>query len=141
MNATRVFEAPWAVHGPALAAVRREVFVEEQGIAEDEEWDGEDENCRHFLAEDAAGRPVGAARLLPSGQIGRMAVLPACRGRGIGARLLALAVATAREAGMARIFLHAQADKVGFYERAGFKPHGELFMDAGILHREMTLAA
>ncbi len=135
----RVFEVPWATCANALASVRRAVFVEEQGIAEDEEWDGEDPRCRHFLAESEDGTPIGTARLLPTGQIGRMAVLPAWRRHGVGARLLALAVEAARDAGVEHIFLHAQADAVAFYERAGFEAVGRPFLEAGILHREMTL--
>ena len=135
----RVFEAPWPTHGQALASVRRTVFVDEQGIAEEEEWDGEDETSRHFLAESSGGAPIGAVRLLPAGQIGRMAVLAPWRRHGIGARLLALAVDTARQAGFERIFLHAQVTAVRFYERAGFVASGDSFLEAGIQHTTMTL--
>ncbi len=119
--------------------LRRTVFVEEQGVAEDEEWDGADAECRHFLAVDGDGRPIGTARLMPSGQVGRMAVLADWRGRRVGARLLELAVDAARTAKCPSIFLHAQSHAVGFYERAGFKVTGKPFMEAGIEHVEMTL--
>ena len=76
---------------------------------------------------------------MPSGQIGRMAVRAEWRGRGVGARLLALAVHAAQDAGLHRIFLHAQAEAIGFYERAGFQASGEPFWEAGIEHRTMTL--
>ncbi len=136
MTGARVFEATWAAHAAALKAVRRAVFVAEQGITEAEEWDGEDEHSRHFLAEDQDGQPIGTARLLPSGQIGRMAVLPKWRHQGIGARLLCLAVTAG---GDQRVFLHAQVDAIGFYERAGFVAAGEPFLEAGITHRRMAL--
>lgn len=139
MIAARIREVAWKSHEQALTSLRRTVFVEEQGVPEDEEWDGADPDCRHFLADDHDGRPIGTARLMPSGQIGRMAVLAPWRGRGIGARLLKLAVDAARASNYPSIFLHAQSHAVGFYERAGFTATGAPFMEAGIEHREMTL--
>jgi len=132
-------EVSWSAEGDALSSVRHAVFVEEQEIDPDEEWDGEDPGSRHFLARDEGGRPIGTARLMPSGQIGRMAVLAEWRGHGVGARLLALAVEAARQGAMERIFLHAQAQVVEFYERAGFEAFGEPFFEAGIEHRMMAL--
>lgn len=139
MNSVRAREVGWDSHEQALTSLRRTVFVEEQGVPENEEWDGADPDCRHFLADDHEGRPIGTARLMPSGQIGRMAVLAPWRGQGIGARLLELAVDAARGSNYPSIFLHAQSHAVGFYERAGFKATGAPFMEAGIEHREMTL--
>lgn len=139
MTSIRVREVAWDTHQQALSSLRRTVFVEEQGVAEDEEWDGADPECRHFLAEDTDGGAIGTARLMPSGQIGRMAVLQSWRGRGIGARLLKLAVDAARDANYPTIFLHAQSHAVGFYERAGFEAIGAPFFEAGIEHREMSL--
>ena len=141
MSAVRTREVDWDTYETALSSLRRTVFVEEQGVAEDEEWDGADPDCRHFLAEDADGRPIGTARLMPSGQIGRMAVLVEWRGQGIGARLLKLALDSARASDYPSIFLHAQSHAVGFYERAGFKVTGSAFMEAGIEHREMILSS
>ena len=139
MRGIRTREVSWNCHERALSSLRRTVFVDEQGVAEDEEWDGADPDCRHFLAEDGDGVPICTARLMPSGQIGRMAVLGEWRGQGIGARLLELAVDAARAANQS-VFLHAQSHAVGFYERAGFRVTGRPFMEAGIEHREMTLA-
>ena len=141
MNAFHAREVSWDRHGHALTSVRRTVFVVEQGVDELEEWDGHDPASRHFLAEDAKGRPIGTARLMPSGQIGRMAVLREWRGRGIGAHLLELAVDAARRADYDVVFLHAQSHAVGFYERAGFELTGETFIEAGIEHRAMALPA
>ncbi|MFU8817628.1 MAG: GNAT family N-acetyltransferase, partial [Pseudomonadales bacterium] len=103
-------------------------------------WDGEDEASSHFLALNAAGQPLGCARLLPSGQIGRMAVLREHRGGGLGTRLLQEAIEAAKRQGMPRVSLHAQIQAEGFYRKAGFLPLGEVFMEAGIPHREMELA-
>ena len=134
----RVFEVTWHIYASVLRSIRHTVFVAEQGVAEAEEWDGEDEASRHFLAQDESGKPVGTARLMPTGQIGRMAVLADQRRRGFGAKLLTAAVNAAYEAGYRRIFLHAQTHAIGFYERAGLRVSGEPFMEAGIAHRLMT---
>ena len=128
------------VNAAALAAVRREVFVREQGVTEAEEWDGLDPLCVHALARDANGSPVGCGRLLPDARIGRMAVLRGWRGRGMGEALLRALLEVARARGVARPFLHAQEHAIGFYRRLGFIARGPRFLDAGIAHREMVLA-
>ena len=79
----------WQAQQPALTAVRRAVFVVEQGVPESLELDEHDAGSHHILVCDPAGRPVGAGRLKPDGQIGRMAVLRDWRGRGIGSAILA----------------------------------------------------
>ncbi len=134
-----VIPAEWSRHREQLRAVRERVFIEEQKVPRELEWDGEDEVSRHFLALDDSGRAVGCARLLPSGQIGRMAVLPEHRGRGLGARLLRAAVEDAERQGMRKVFLHAQIHAAGFYLKAGFLPVGGEFMEAGIPHQSMEL--
>ena len=139
MNDFSAREVTWASHSPALTGIRRIVFVEEQDVPEHVEWDGEDPHCRHFLAEDGHGRPIGTARLMPSGQIGRMAVLIAWRGRGVGTRLLKLAVTAAQSDDYDRVYLHAQTQAIGFYERAGFEATDPPFLEAGIEHRAMVL--
>ncbi|MDE0691078.1 MAG: GNAT family N-acetyltransferase [Gammaproteobacteria bacterium] len=103
-----------------------------------EEWDGRDDDSRHFLAE-SDGKPIGTARLLAAGQIGRMAVLQRARGLGIGRLLLDAAVTAAREGDYPEIFLEAQTHAVEFYRKAGFRPEGPTFMEAGIPHQRMTL--
>ena len=133
-----VRQVSWAESDSALMRVRRAVFVEEQGVPEAEELDGADANAAHFIATDAAGAAIGTARLLPSGQVGRMAVLPNWRQHGVGARLLAAAVDAATERGLA-VFLHAQVAAIGFYERNGFEAVGETFLEADIEHRKMSL--
>jgi predicted GNAT family N-acyltransferase len=139
MNGFTVRIADWAFDETALAAVRREVFVVEQQVCEEEEWDGKDPRCRHVIAEDAAGNAVGTGRLLPDGHIGRMAVLRPWRGRGVGRALLTQLTAMAREAGFSETRLHAQTHAMGFYARQGYTAVGEEFMEAGIPHIEMVL--
>ena len=122
--------------------LRRVVFIEEQGVSEADEVDDLDDEAIHLLACDE-GRGVGTARLLVSGdtgKIGRVCVLPEGRGRGIGAGLIRAGVAVFRaKGGLATVMLGAQTHALGFYEALGFQPVGEIYDDAGIPHREMIL--
>lgn len=131
-------EADWDTEGNVLSNIRRIVFIVEQKVPREEEWDGQDEDSWHWLATDANDAPIGTARLLQDGQIGRMAVLSEYRKHGIGAALLEAAVEKARHLGMPSVFLNAQAHALGFYERCGFIAEGDEFMEAGIPHRRMT---
>jgi len=133
----RVRLADWAQDGPALRHVRRIVFIVEQKVPEELEWDGIDADCRHAIAEDEAGHAVGCARLLPDGHIGRVAVAAAWRGRGIGNALLDRMLALARELGHDRVVVNAQRQVLAFYERHGFIAFGPEFEEAGIAHQAM----
>jgi len=139
-TAFRVRAASWPEDFAALRTVRETVFVVEQGVPVELEWDGLDPACRHLLAEDAQGRPIGCARLLPDGHIGRMAVVAPWRGRGVGRALLRAMLAQAAAAGFAIVRLNAQVHALGFYAREGFQAWGDVFDDAGIAHRAMQLA-
>ncbi len=122
-----------------LAGIRREVFVVEQRVPEEEEWDGRDASCEHVIALDANGAAIGSGRLLPGGTIGRMAVLEPWRGRGVGSALLRALITLARESGFTETRLHAQTHALAFYRRHGYTPIGNEFMEAGIPHYEMWL--
>ena len=124
---------------PDLRSVRETVFVQEQGVPLDMEWDELDPECHHVIARSADGQPVGTGRLTPMRTIGRMAVLPEWRGRGVGDALLAALLEQARGLGWREVSLHAQATAIGFYARAGFLPVGERFEEAGIEHQGMRL--
>lgn len=120
--------------------LRREVFIEEQGVPEADEVDDLDDVAIHLLAEE--GGALGSARLLiqgDTGKIGRVCVLQSARGRGIGAALIRAAVDRFRLMGLARAKLGAQVHALGFYEALGFEPVGEVYQDAGIAHRDMVL--
>ncbi len=130
----------WVEDGAALRAVRTTVFVIEQAIPESLEWDAADPLSVHALAVAADGTPVGCGRLLPDGHIGRMAVLRAWRGLGVGAALLATLVDLARTQGHAAALLHAQTHALDFYAKQGFVPVGEVFIEAGLPHQTMRLA-
>lgn len=137
MTAFTIEQTDWTRDAARLGAIRRHVFIDEQGVPEDLEWDAADATATHFLALTIEGQPVGCARLLPDGHIGRMAVLPDWRGQGVGRALLSVALATARRKGLALIRLSAQAQAVHFYLQAGFTVVGDLYQEAGIPHVTM----
>ncbi|HET9047382.1 MAG TPA: GNAT family N-acetyltransferase [Chiayiivirga sp.] len=122
-----------------LRAVREPVFIVEQSVPVELEWDELDPLSIHALARDSQGAAIGTARLTPQQAIGRMAVLPEWRGRGVGAALLQSMIAQARALGHAFVELHAQTHAIGFYERFGFVAFGPEYDEAGIPHRSMRL--
>ncbi|NND41315.1 MAG: GNAT family N-acetyltransferase [Silicimonas sp.] len=124
-----------------VLAIRRKVFIEEQGISFDDDVDGKDPTAIHLIATDGANA-VGTARLLISGEvgnIGRVAVLKESRGQGFGKALVLFALDELRRQGASRAMLGAQTSATGFYEALGFAAIGPEFIDAGIPHREMVL--
>ena len=124
---------------PAAMDVRRLVFVVEQAVPPDIERDGDDATADHAVAL-LDGRVVGTARLVSLGRVGvlgRMAVLPEARGRGVGDRLLRLIERRAAERGLTAVELHAQLHARGFYERAGYAADGPEYDEAGIPHVTM----
>lgn len=131
--------ARWPEERSALADVRESVFVQEQGVPLTLEWDEYDDQATHFLARGPDGEAIGTARLLPSGQVGRMAVVPAWRGRGVGERLLTEVLSVARQQGCTSVFLNAQVQVRDFYARHGFAFVGRVFEEAGIAHVRMEL--
>ncbi|GHF32543.1 acetyltransferase [Streptomyces fumanus] len=133
--------------------MRKDVFVAEQGVPEDIEYDAHDAGAVHVLAVGADGVPLGTGRLLygaaaagrtggdPSvGSLGRLAVTRAARGLGVGAALVRAIEEAARARGLAAVDLHAQTHALGFYEKLGYTAYGPEFPDAGIPHRAMRRA-
>lgn len=129
----------WQDNEAALRMIRETVFMREQQVPEELEWDGLDESALHLLARDHRGNPIATARMLEDGHIGRVAVLSPWRGRGIGSALMQRLLQIASGRGWHTVHLDAQAEAVPFYQRLGFTAYGELFMDAGIAHRHMQL--
>ena len=139
-NDFTVEPATWSVDFADLRAVRTEVFVVEQAVPEDEEWDELDALSQHVIARDPNGRSIGTGRLTPKGTIGRMAVVKDWRGRGVGEALLRVLLEQARARHFRSIEIHAQSHALAFYERAGFEAYGDEFDECGILHRHMRIA-
>ena len=125
-----------------LRAIRDTVFVREQNVPEDVERDALDPLCVHVLARALDGTPIGTGRLTPEHRIGRMAVLPEWRGKGVGDALLVALIGQAQQRGWREVALHAQASAIEFYRRHGFVGDGDRFWEAGIEHQAMrrTLA-
>ncbi|MDX3237385.1 GNAT family N-acetyltransferase [Streptomyces sp. ME03-5709C] len=127
----------------AYYAVRHEVFVVEQGVPADLEYDAHDADAVHVLATGPDGA-LGAGRLLLGGDgtgiLGRLAVTGAARGLGVGAALVRAIEDEARRNGLTAVELHAQTHALGFYERLGYTSFGEEYEEAGIPHRSMRRA-
>lgn len=138
----RVTLGDWDTQRTDAQTVRYEVFVLEQKVPIEMEWDEMDAASLHAVACDESGAAVGTGRLLPDGHIGRMAVRQPARGKGIGARLLEILVEAARQRGDRQVMLNAQTQAEPFYQRYGFLREGDVFMEAGIQHihmrRELT---
>lgn len=132
--------ADWSRDRAALIEVRQKVFIEEQRVPAELEWDEWDDKALHLLALDAQNHAIGTARLLPTGQIGRMAVLREWRRQGVGAALLIALLAEAAAGDYPPLFLNAQLTALSFYQRQGFVAEGAEFLDAGIPHRRMWRA-
>ncbi|UJW87227.1 GNAT family N-acetyltransferase [Devosia sp. SL43] len=130
---------PFSTLCNAAFALRREVFVWEQKVPEEEENDADDLTATHFVAI-VAGEVVGTLRLIDKPEhikIGRVAVRFSFRGQGIAKQLILVAMDHARMAGRDRFYLTAQSDKLAFYERLGFAAFGPEFQDGGMPHRAM----
>ena len=132
----------WAELGQGAAAVRTRVFVQEQGIAREDEWDAADASALHAVACNALGQAVATGRLVSLGagcsKLGRMAVHRALRGTRIGQEILQALVNAARRRGDTEVMLHAQRSAEGFYLRQGFSARGAPFDEVGIAHVEMV---
>ncbi|HNK18252.1 MAG TPA: YbgC/FadM family acyl-CoA thioesterase [Piscinibacter sp.] len=134
----------WAMLGRDASALRTAVFVEEQRIPAEMEWDAADAECVHAVAYNRLGLPLATGRLLQHvpgvAKIGRMAVAQAVRSSGVGREVLEALMKAARARGDHEVLLHAQTSAAPFYARAGFTPRGAEFEEAGIPHVEMTRA-
>ncbi|MBP7914794.1 MAG: GNAT family N-acetyltransferase [Vitreoscilla sp.] len=134
----------WDVLGREAQMIRSEVFVAEQKIPAEMEWDAADAECIHAVAYNRLGMPVATGRLLEHvpgvAKIGRMAVRRALRGSRVGRAVLEALMQAARDRGEREVILHAQMSAEPFYRRAGFSQRGPVFEEAGIAHAEMVRA-
>lgn len=129
----------WHDGEPLLRAIREAVFIREQNVPEDLEWDGKDDDCRHALALSLNGDAIGCGRLLPNGHVGRVAVLPPWRRQKVGTAMMEALLDEARSRGYKQVDVDAQTYAIPFYLKFGFVKHGKEFMDAGLPHVKMTL--
>lgn len=119
--------------------VREQVFIKEQNIAAEDEWDDQDNISLHFIVFDT-DQAIATARLLENDSIGRVAVLSSHRGLGIGKLLMLKIIQVARNKGRSKLKLSAQEHAIAFYEGLGFQPEGEFYLDCGIPHIDMNLS-
>lgn len=137
MKNFQVEQTSWEKHKKDLIDLRTRVFINEQLVPPDLEWDGYDKDCWHVIAKTDSGQCIGTARMLYDGHIGRMAVLPEFRKQGIGSALLLALHDIANTQGIEIVFLHAQTGAIDFYKKHGYIIKSEEFMDAGIPHVTM----
>ena len=135
-NNIQIRVADWHTDKDMLEDIRRQVFVEEQKVPVELKWDEFDDTSIHFLVTDS-DKAIACARLKTDGQVGRMAVLPGYRNRGIGQKLLQYVLQVAANQKLENVYLHAQVSAITFYEKQGFTADGETFFEASIPHREM----
>ena len=137
----KIVTGDWATLGTDAARVRTEVFIQEQSVPEDMEWDPDDQTALHAVAYNALDQPVATGRLLKAtdgtAKVGRMAVRRVLRGSSLGTEILHTLLTIATHRGDTRILLNAQRSAEAFYRRAGFTPLGEPFEEVDIPHIQM----
>ena len=137
-SAIQVKQASWHDSEAEIRRIRTAVFVEEQNVPMDLDFDGLDAQCIHWLAY-VNNIAVGTGRLLADGHFGRMAVLKSHRKQGIGDGIMRAVIKTATADRRPQIYLHAQLTALRFYSGLGFVQYGEEFMDADMPHIAMRL--
>jgi predicted GNAT family N-acyltransferase len=137
MNSIHVRLADWQKDNAELRRIRETVFIAEQAVPPELEWDAEDAEASHFLAYEG-DYPIGTARLLPDGHIGRVSVLKDWRGLKVGDALLRAVITEAEKRGLQQQMLSAQVQATPFYERLGFAIVSGEYLDAGIPHVDMV---
>ena len=137
MNKVRVRLADWHKDNADIQRIRNAVFVAEQHVPPELEFDAEDPGAVHFLAMEG-DYSIGTARLLPDGTIGRVSVLKDWRGLKVGDALMKAVINEAQKRNLKQQMLSAQVHATAFYERLGFKVVSEEFLEAGIPHVDMV---
>lgn len=134
----KIVSGSWKDLAEHAKAIREAVFIQEQNIAAEDEWDAEDAVAVHFIVfqQDQA---IATARLLSNNSIGRVAVLTTARGLGVGQRLMQAVINYARVEQREFVKLSSQVHAIGFYQALGFEVQGEKYLDCGIPHIDMYL--
>jgi predicted GNAT family N-acyltransferase len=138
-NSFTVSLVSWHDGEPLLKSVREQVFIKEQGISPELEWDDLDEGCRHALALSHKGDAIGCGRMLADGHIGRIAVLPQWRKQKVGTAIMEAFLDYARAHDYPQVDVDAQTQAIQFYRSFDFVEEGKVFMDAGLPHIKMRL--
>ena len=125
----------------SIRSIRESVFINEQSIAPEIEFDGLDSSAIHAVVT-VDGKRVGTGRILSDGHIGRIAIMRDFRGLGLGSKIVLSLIDEAKLSGYKRVYLGSQKQAIDFYTKLGFTPFGEEFIKAGIVHLSMekTLA-
>ncbi|MEC6907925.1 GNAT family N-acetyltransferase [Photobacterium piscicola] len=121
-----------------IRLVREQVFIQEQQIDPEIEFDGLDTQAVHVLVVDGE-QPLGTGRILANGHIGRIAIMQAARGQGLGVKVVRALVEYAKQQGYPKVDLGAQTHAVDFYRKLGFIPYGDEFIEANITHQAMEM--
>jgi predicted GNAT family N-acyltransferase len=140
MNKTTVSVADWHKNNADIRRIRDTVFVVEQSVPPELEWDAEDSSAVHFLAYEG-DFAIGTVRLLPDGEIGRLSVLKDWRGLDVGDALLSAVIKEAEKRGLNEQKLSAQVQAAAFYQRFGFIVVSDEFLEAGLPHVDMIRRA
>jgi len=127
----------WQQNQAEIKYIRLKVFVEEQQVPIDLEWEGNDDDYHYVLALDNTNQAIATGRIGADGHIGRMAVLKPWRNKGVGRAMLKALIEYAQQQSISRVFLNAQNSAIAFYEKQGFIIISDEFMDAGIPHKTM----
>lgn len=138
---TSITITDWEDARELVKPIRIKVFILEQKVPEELEWDEYDETAWHAVAK-SNHEVIGTGRLIINqsiAKIGRMAIDPEFRGKGIGMEVLKALINKGKENGVQEFILHAQTHAIAFYAREGFEPYGPIFDEAGIPHVEMRL--
>ena len=138
-NAFTVSMVCWHDGEPLLKSIREAVFIREQGVPAELEWDGLDDSCRHALAISHQDDAIGCGRMLANGHIGRIAVLPPWRKQKVGTAIMEALLDYARAHDYKQVDVDAQTYAVMFYQGFGFVENGKMFIDAGLPHIKMKL--
>lgn len=129
----------WHDGEPLLRAIREAVFIREQGVPAELEWDEFDGACRHVLALSLGGESIGCGRIYTNGHIGRIAVMPQWRHQKVGTAIMEALLDEARSRGCKQVDVDAQTQAVPFYHKFGFVGHGKEFLEAGLPRIKMRL--
>lgn len=135
----KIVSGSWEKLAQDAKKIREAVFIQEQHIAPEDEWDAEDAISTHFVAY-LQDQPVATARLLKNHSIGRVAVLRLARGTGIGQKIMQTVIDQAKAEQRKFVKLSSQVHAIGFYQNLGFDVQGEEYLDCGIPHIDMYLS-